>query len=594
MNRARANLLAAQLMIEELRRHGVSYFCLCPGSRSTPLAVALALETRVAGVVHYDERGAAFHALGYTRATGQPAAVITTSGTAAANLFPAVVEASMDHLPLIVITADRPPELQDCGANQTINQVRLFGDYVRAFVDPGCPDDPNNSDNPASIVSAVDEALNAACHDKERRGPVHINCRYRKPLVPEPSETGPLDMSDVASYPSLSEWAKNEHVLNSTAEDNRSLSTDIARELVGIITGAESGLLAIGRLESDRDRQAALELSQALGWPTVADITSGLRLANNPYSAHHYDLLLASDKFCERHVVDTVLHIGGQFVSKRLLGFIEQSKPITYIHNSADGKPFDPAHVVTRTISCDNASFCTELAQQISTPGKITHTNDWLNGSRLVGTILDDKTVTANTLTEAAIARMISQAQSTATAVFVASSMPIRDLDMFAAHTAGIVPVGSNRGVSGIDGTLASAAGYAVGLGRPTTLLIGDLAFLHDLSSLSLIADLPVSLTIVVINNNGGRIFEQLPIARHTDILSPYFVAPHDLSFEKIAETFGIEYKSVTTSDQFQTAYTQMQTTDKPAIIEAIVDPDRSGEHRQMIIDTVRTAIDEL
>lgn len=591
MNTAQANLQAAQLMIEELHRYGVNYFCICPGSRSTPLAVALAQNTRIARIVHHDERGAAYHALGYTRATGQPTAVITTSGTAAANLFPAVVEASLDHLPLVVITADRPPELQDCGANQTINQTRLFGDYVRAFVDPGCPDDDND---PASVLIAVDNALNACCHGTTKPGPVHINCPYRKPLIPEPSETKPLDMVDLSGQSSLSDWEKDDQPLNNSDPINRTLPDKIAHELAGIISKTKSGLLVIGRLENNRDRQEALNLSQVLGWPTVVDITSGLSLSNSQYLAHHHDLLLTSENFCDTHPVDTVFHIGGQLVSKHLLDFLGQSKPANYIHNSADSKPFDPAHVVTRTHSYDNASFCYELALKIETSTGTAQTDDWLAGSNKIDTILDDLTDNSVALTEPEIARKISKAQSVATALFTASSMPVRDLDMFAAHISGIVPVGSNRGVSGIDGTLASAAGYAVGLGQPTTLLIGDLAFLHDLSSLLLIAKLSVSLTIVVINNSGGRIFEQLPIARHAEIINPYFVAPHRLSFEKIADTFDIHYEQVKVGDQFQSVYTKAQATEKPAIIEAVVDPNRSREHRQTIINSVRATIDEL
>ncbi len=591
MNTALANLQAAQLLIEELRRHGVRYFCLCPGSRSTPLALALSQETRVTQVVHHDERGAAFNALGYVRATGEPAAAVTTSGTAAANLFPAVIEASLDHLPLIAITADRPPELQDCGANQTINQTRLFGDYVRTFVDPGCPD---VCDDPASVLAAVDEALAGGCRGGVKPGPVHINCRFRKPLAPEPSATRPLDMVSLLTQPSLSDWAESDRPLNSTPASDRSLPGDVARKLAEIIGETKSGLLVVGRLDNDSDRHEALNLSQTLGWPTVVDITSGLRLTNGPNLVHYHDLLLTSESFCGAHAVDTVVHIGGQVVSQRLLDYLEQSQPTNYIHNSADSKAFDPAHVVTQTLNYDNASFCHELSLKLSSPIDTSRIDDWLTGSRKINAILTDTVDNSDDLTEPIIARTISAVQSAATAMFVASSMPIRDLDMFGSHTAGIVPIGSNRGVSGIDGTLASAVGYAIGLGQPTTLITGDLAFLHDLSSLPLIADLPMSLTIVVINNNGGRIFEQLPIAEHGDVVEPYFVAPHDLTFDKMAETFGVDYSKITSRDQLIPTYARAQTTAQPAIIEVVVDPVKSREHRAQIVNAISATIDEL
>jgi len=592
MTTGQANLFYAQLIIEELRRQGIRYFVICPGYRSAPLAIALAGEDRTTRIVHHDERGAAYHAVGYARATGFPAAVITTSGTAAANLFPAVVEASMDHLPLVVITADRPPELRDCGANQTIDQVKLFGDYVRFFADLPCPDD---SPDPASMLTTIDHAVDLARRKASAPGPVHLNCMFREPLVPDQSDAKPLDMVKLLGYPSLSNWAETERALTSCSESGHDLPGEVAHDLAKIVRKTESGLFMVGRLDTTSERQEALHLSRALGWPTVVDITSGLALTDEPFLIHHHDLLLASEQFRGRHHVDSVIHVGGRFVSKQLLELLRESRPSKYIHNSAESQVIDPAGVVTQRMGFSNVSFCHTLALKTEPyHGDSTEASDWPAGHDAVTSVLLDLIDKEDALTEPTLARIVSQAQNSASALFLAGSMPIRDMDMFATHTAGIVAVASNRGASGIDGNTATACGYANGLGQPTTLVIGDLAFLHDLSSLSLVSESPVPLTVVVINNNGGRIFEQLPAFDFREIVETYFVAPHGMTFEKIAEVFKIAYAQADSPASFKETYLAAQKSDRPVIIEAIVDPDKSRTHRRDIIESVTKTIDRL
>lgn len=576
MTTAEANLRSAQLLIESLSRWGVDYFVLCPGSRSSPLAVALAL-TQERQVVHYDERGGAYHAVGHIRATGRPAAVITTSGTAAANLFPAVVEASLDHLPLIAVTADRPPELQNCGANQTIDQTRLFGDFARTFIDLSCPDGTDESD---AFVPMLMNSLEAAFDREAGPGPVHVNCRYRKPLVPGPESTEPLNPADPSLPPEVSA-----NVWGTGRETPDEVVDTVARTL----KSARAGLLVVGRLETDHDRQAALDLSRALGWPTVADITSGLRFTRDLNLIDYYDLLLSSNSFSESHRVDTVLHVGGQVVSQHLLDFVRDSSPRAYIRNSADHKVFDPEQTVTEPLFYDNRSFCARLAERMENSGEVVES--WTKANEQVASVLEQAIDTHDVLTEPVVARKIGRALDADHALFVASSMPIRDLNAFVSTDAGVVPVGANRGVSGIDGTLASAAGFAIGLDRPTTLLIGDQGFLHDLNSLSL-AKTAQSLTIVLVNNGGGRIFEQLPIAEHGKLVDTHFAAAHTLTFEKIADMYGINYELTTTPEQFDDAYGRALSANRTTIIEASVDPRASREHHRDILRTVRAALE--
>jgi 2-succinyl-5-enolpyruvyl-6-hydroxy-3-cyclohexene-1-carboxylate synthase len=585
------NLFWAQLVIEELRRQGIDYFVGCPGSRSSPMAIAIALEERISKIIHHDERGAAYHAIGYTRATGRPAAILSTSGTAAANFFPAVVEAAMDHLPLIVLTADRPPELRDCGANQTIDQARLFGNYARYFVDLPCPGDDID---PSYLLSEVDRAFAAATNKASGPGPAHLNCMYREPLVPTPAKSGPLDTIGLLGYPSMADWAGSDSPQTAYPSAATQPAGSTMKAIADHIGDTEGGLLLIGRLDRLDERQEALHLAKALGWPTIVDITSGIGLTSEPFLIHHHDLLLTSESVLEELSAGTIVHVGGRLVSKRLQQVIEATHPENYIFNNEDSQRIDPTHRVTHCLNFENAAFCSALATYLEkNRDRKPDPERWRTLSQTADQTIEREVENEPALTEPSLARIVSRHQSAATALFLASSMPIRDMDMFASTNSGIVPVGSNRGASGIDGTIASAAGYATGLGQPTTLVVGDLAFLHDLSSLPLAAASPVPLTIVIVNNNGGRIFEQLPVFEHTEIIEPFFVAPHDLTFDKVAATFGFDYHRADSSESFEAAYRTTVKAGKTSVIEAMIDPVKSREHRTQIIDAVKQAVDK-
>ena len=255
-------------MIEELVRNGVSSFCISPGSRSTPLAAAAARHPGARTVVHYDERGASFFALGQARGSGRPAVMICTSGTAVANCLPAVVEASMDMIPLIVLTADRPPELRDTGANQTIDQSQLFGNHVLWQADLPCPDDKLD---PTYRLTTIDQAVYRA--QNMPAGPVHLNCMFREPLEPLPSDDCRAVLSE-----SIENWKAGSKPYTNYASPIVTPDTDTLKEYAGIINDASCGLLLVGSLHSEKDSQAVRLLSKHLGWPTLPDIRSGLRL----------------------------------------------------------------------------------------------------------------------------------------------------------------------------------------------------------------------------------------------------------------------------------------------------------------------------
>ena len=555
------NQLWANLLVEELIRGGIDYFCLAPGSRCAPLTTAIASSSRARSILHFDERGAAFHALGYGRATGRPAVMITTSGTAVANVWPAVIEASEDRIPLIVLTADRPPELHDAGANQTIDQVKIFGPYVRWQKDLPCP---TTEIGPETILTTVDQALHRSrCAPQ---GPVHLNCMFREPLAPASSG------EDYGNYLSdLARWEKSGKPYTTYAPPTQVADADSLRDLAQMANSAARGLLVVGALRDGVASEAVRRLSNTLGWPLLPDIASGLRLGvNSTHTIAYYDHIIAASRFASAHAPDIVLHLGGRLTSRRLLEYIEGSRPRAYI--IVDDHPFryDPAHLATLKIQASVDSFCETLSSRLTPREGSPWLEDWRRATRLVDEVLTNFPTRSPTLSEPLVARLVSQEIGAERGLFLGSSMPVRDMSHFGALGGPSTRVAANRGASGIDGTVASATGFAQGLNHRVTLLIGDLALLHDLNSLSLTRSLDAPLTIVAINNNGGGIFSFLPIAQFEDIFERYFGTPHNLDFGGAARMFGLEYVRPSSKSAFVEAYRAAAKKQQSTLIEVV------------------------
>ncbi len=578
INTANIGSLWASLAIEEFIRTGVSFFCLSPGSRCTPLTVAVASHEKAEKLTHYDERGAAFFALGRTRATNRPTALICTSGTAAANYFPAIVEASADGLPLIIITADRPPELQACGANQTIDQTRLYGDFVRATFDLPCPDEDLD---PRMLLTTIDQAIHRA-----KTGPVHLNFKFREPLAP--SDDG-RDLSAVTKQ--LRRWIQTASPFTRYAAAVTEPDEKDTAPIADILNNTETGLVIVGRLLDRDERLAVADLIEHLGWPVLADITSGLSTLESPPIIPHYDLCLFSDSFAARHRPQTILHLGGQFVSKRLLRLVHDSNEMNYIVVNNRPDRYDPAHRVTHRLQYGVRQFCRQIAPSLHGNTDPACLRAWQKASDTIGGIIE--TVCAESMSpfEPAIVRLLLANLAADSALFVAGSMPVRDLDIFAPAGAGPLDVGSNRGVSGIDGTIASAAGYAAGLNRPVTLLSGDLACLHDLNSLALLNKINSPVTVVILNNNGGGIFGHLPIARHQDVFERYFVTPHGFVFDQAAAMFDLPFVRTDDTRTFVSAYQTARQSERSSIIEVSVDREQNQKFHDRLIDEIVTAL---
>jgi 2-succinyl-5-enolpyruvyl-6-hydroxy-3-cyclohexene-1-carboxylate synthase len=564
--------LWARLIVEELVRGGVNHFFLAPGSRSTPLVLALAAHPDARRIVHFDERATAFAAVGFARGSGRAAAWVTTSGSAVANGLPALVEASADDIPLICLTADRPPELRDTGANQTIDQVGIFGKYVRWQVDLPVP---TESISPRFVLSTVSHAI-----ARMQSGPVHLNCMFREPLV----SFGP----DAALPDEIASWQGDAKPYTTYSPGVAVPNEEELREVADELTGARRGIVVIGR-STRAQAQSAITLGRTLGWPIFSDIMSNARLL--PEDAvgvvGSYDLALL-DESVAASPPDAVLWVGGRFVSKRLGQFLARHCPRTFVGLRAGQSRLDPDHVLRRLLSGDIVRTCRSLEGHVSgdnSDGDWLET--WLRYDSVTASAVHQLANEIAELSEPGAAYAIGSMIPDGHGLFLGSSMPVRDADMHIVTREADVLIASSRGASGIDGTLATAAGFARGIESPVTALLGDLTFLHDLNSLALVASSDHPIIVVVLNNDGGGIFSFLPVARRQDVFEPYFGTPHGLRFDHAAAMFGLDHYRPENAAGFHQAYGEALAGGRSAVIEVAGDRYRNVEIHRLIHERI-------
>lgn len=578
-NQETLNTLWAELIIEEFVRNHVKLFCLSPGSRSTPLTAAVA-NNKIASqqaVIHYDERGASFYALGHAKATQRPSVLICTSGTAAANYFPAVIEAANENIPLIILTADRPPELRDAGANQTIDQIKLYGDYVNWFFDMPCPDE-NISEQ--FVLTTIDQAISRSLNPCN--GVVHLNCMFREPFAAN------IDIKKHIKSEKVKQWYLGENKFSNYGQTENIADNNASEKIIEIINNSKSGFIIAGRLKNENEWQSILNLAEKINWPILPDINSGLRLGDKSKNIFPYYDLLLSDKSFNLSKVDTVLSFGKGFISKRLWQWLSENNYKNYIQVAEDQNRIDPTHSVTNRIVSSIASFCKSIIPKL----EIKSNEDFdykLNTA--IEKVLNKEIDKNNQLTEPGIARTITKALPKNHCLFSSSSRPIRDFDSYGSPEGNAIIFGSNRGASGIDGTIASASGFAKALNQPMTILIGDLAFLHDMNSLTLLKQLTNPVTVVIINNNGGGIFSFLPINKQADIFEKYFGTPHNLSFNKTAEMFDIAYHHPKSKEEFEKIFTNATNGSIHNIIELTTNRDENLKFHQKLLDSINSEL---
>jgi 2-succinyl-5-enolpyruvyl-6-hydroxy-3-cyclohexene-1-carboxylate synthase len=505
-----------QALVDELARSGMTHAVTCPGSRNAPLALTLAAHPGIEAISVLDERSAGFVALGIAKQSGRPVAITTTSGTAAANLMPAVVEAHEAAVPLVVLTADRPPELREVGAGQAIDQVKLYGPYVKLFVEVG-----NHEPGRASAIHHRQLGCRAyATAASGRPGPVHLNFPLREPLAPRPDDT--LDAVDWEGREGDRPWTE---VRASAAGGSGAGERTVASGGRGLIVcGGGAGGLAVD----------ALHLGHRLGWPVLAEPTSGVRWGSDANGDSnviaHYDLLLRSERFAAERP-DIVIRVGEMPTSKPLRAWLEGCRQILV-------DPYYDWHDPTRTAE----TIAGALPEISSDPAPA-----WLERWRAADAVVPELLAETEEPFEPLAYNLLADLADT---VWVSSSLPIRDVESYFPRAERPIRILANRGANGIDGVVSSAAGAALAAGAPVHLVIGELALLHDIGGLITARRAGAQLAVLCVNNGGGGIFDFLPVAEQADreAYEEHIATPVDADLKTAAELGGLEHHPVTTA----------------------------------------------
>jgi 2-succinyl-5-enolpyruvyl-6-hydroxy-3-cyclohexene-1-carboxylate synthase len=578
----------AGALVDELARGGVAELCVCPGSRSTPLAIAA---ERTAGLrvrVHLDERSAAFFALGLARASRRPVALVCTSGTAAANFLPAVVEANLAGVPLLVLSADRPPELRECGAAQTIDQLRLYGSQVRWFCEAPVPDG-----SPGLPRVARSLACRALAESRgPRPGPVHLNLPFREPLEPGEDDLAPdaeAAQARAGRTPYTEAWCAPAAASEAQID-----------ALVALARACPRGALAAGPLDATPDdARAAAAFARAAGWPLLADPLSQLRCG--PHLPHApvvatADLLLRHAPFAAESAPDALLRLGAPPTSKALRLWLERTPPRALALVDPAGGWSDPSRLASLHAALPPSALLGPAAERLLAaqggPRESAWLARWRAADARASEALAEGIAAEPALLEPRASRALAEALPDGALLFVASSMPVRDLDAFLPASPRRLHVLANRGANGIDGTVSSALGAAASGAGPTALLTGDLAFLHDAGGLHAARTQGIPLVAVVLDNDGGGIFSFLPIAALGERVAfeRLFRTPHGLDLVRVAEAFGARAERIGSAEHLRTAAKDAFALGGAHVLVVPVDRDRNVAHFRALAAAVARA----
>jgi 2-succinyl-5-enolpyruvyl-6-hydroxy-3-cyclohexene-1-carboxylate synthase len=541
MDAAAANARWSAAFVDELARAGVRDACACPGSRSTPLAIALAEHRAIKLWMHLDERSASFFALGMAKYDGRPVALLCTSGSAAANFFPAVVEAHYSRVPLLVLTADRPHELRDTGAPQTIDQLRLYGVHAKWFVEMALPEATETGLRYARTIAA----RAAAAARMPPAGPVHLNFPFREPFMPAAGSEPRVDAVIAQSAHIVVDAAVGRPAQNAVAA--------LAAEL----RGCSRGLIVCGPNNGSDCAQEVAQLAALLGFPILADPLSQVRCGphDRRMVVDSYDALLRVDEFTRRHAPEVVVRLGALPTSKPLVRYLEaQANGCRQIFIDSAGWN-DTGLLPGRFVHAEPKLVCPLLVEALGEyrppAGAQRWTQEWL---RLAGVArgaiarhLEGLTLPFEGKVFAELAALLAPGA----VLYAGNSMPVRDLDTFFASGGGAIRFMSNRGANGIDGVVSSALGAAAHAQAPLVLAIGDLSFYHDSNGLLAAKLHRLNATIVLLNNDGGGIFSFLPQVDHPRHFEQLFGTPHGLDFSHFAAAYGAGFTRIETWDEF-------------------------------------------
>jgi len=574
------NTFTAQVFVDELAHAGLRHVCAAPGSRHTPLMLAFAQHAQIRVWSHLDERSAAFFALGLARALDEPVALVCTSGTAGANMFPAVIEAHQSRVPLVVLTADRPHELRHSGANQTMDQVRLFGEFVLWFVDAALPE----SDPPAVAIRNLRTLAARALAQANglRKGVVHINMPFRKPLEPTPVPRDATTAPAGAGARSGSFTRITTPAVTLSADDGEVLRQIVSDYAHGVI------LCGGGLLPADAD--AITALSRTTGYPVLAESYSHVR--------HGRGGLGAYDFYMDRlPSPDVIIRVGDVPISRALNDFIAAAQPQAYVHISPDGTWSDDAHLVTHHLHASIPAVVAALAELPDRSGTLREQYAELEAA--TWDVVAAEITSGPYFDGAAVYDLVELMPAGAT-LFAGNSLPVRQLDQFGRPQPHPILTYANRGTSGIDGNISTALG--AGAARPDAPLVavmGDITFYHDMNGLLAVRRCGVPLTLVLLNNDGGGIFHRLPIKDFEPAFTDYFITPHGLDFSHAAALYGLDYIHIDASASdartaFRQAFSRSVGQRSSTLIEVRTNAQHDLQRRAAITAAVRQQIGDL
>ncbi|WP_288678000.1 2-succinyl-5-enolpyruvyl-6-hydroxy-3-cyclohexene-1-carboxylic-acid synthase [Aggregatibacter segnis] len=555
----------SKVILETLVRQGVTHFCIAPGSRSTPLtleAVRLQNANRALCHTHFDERGLGFFALGIAKSTKKPVAVIVTSGTAAANLYPAIIEARQSRVNLIVLTADRPPELLECGANQAILQENMFADYPLANLNLPRP----SQDYAASwLISKIEHA----CHKQaEEAGVIHINVPFAEPLYD-------ANVEEIDVHPWLAPVQR-------WLSQNKSWTTYPAPHQEVLIHEhwdqwrTKRGIIVAGRMPAEQAMGIA-SWANTMGWVLLTDIQSGVE-ASLPYA----DIWLANQTVKQKMLqADIVIQLGNRFISKRINQFLAEFKNEYWIVDE-NPQAVDPYHH-------SHTRFVAKIHHWLRAHPPLRQ-KPWLLEalalSKFCATFIEQQV--GGNLNEASLAHHIERLLPNNGTLFLGNSLFVRLVDALTKLPEGY-PIHTNRGASGIDGLLATVAGIGIGSNQPVVALVGDTSALYDLNSLALFKKLTQPTILFIINNNGGAIFDMLPV--DAEVKDKFYRMPHHTEFSQVASMFDLKYARPYTWADLSSVLKQAYSRREATIIEIKVAPNDGSTIYKRLIDQISYAV---
>ncbi len=571
------NTLYANTFIDALVAGGLTRFCLSPGSRHTPLVLALARHRESIDISsHLDERSAAFFALGLAIGSGEPAALVCTSGSAAANYFPAIIEAHQARVPLLVLTADRPHELRGSGANQTIDQIKLYGDYADFFADALLPE----RDPPPVVLRHLRTlALRALDTARRRPGVAHINFPFRKPFEPAADDNLEIDR------PPPTQFSKRQS--NGSADLAALLNAELLNRR-GII------YFGHGSCRSDAERRTlqpwAGRLSDVTGYPILAEFSSNMRSAGT-IGAYESFMTAPAVDFLE---VEVVIRFGAPPLCKAMQDFLAKAELACHIYCSRAGEWADDTHSLTQHLTIDPAGVSAEDWDAFPPAGS----QDWRGRMRRIDALARNaiaEEIASGDYFDGAVLHDVVDLIPAGSALFAGNSLPVRHLDQFGGGTDKPIFAFANRGASGIDGNVSTALGIgAARRGKPLVAVLGDITLYHDLNGLLAIQRCGVPVTIVLLNNDGGGIFQRLPARRFEPHFSDYFITPHGLDFAHAARLYGLDYIRAEDRESFRDAFRRSVGAAGSMLIEVCTEAIADLKRRAEIMTAVRESLKTL